>query len=231
MSVLNNEQIIKYRDEGEIIIEPFNPKNLKTSSYDVRLGEYYFREQKIDDSIEKTNINYGVYNMYSEKMVKKVWGEPQKALPYSFYKEQGLVLENVKDDDKIIMIEPGESILGHTEEFIGSFCTSVAMLHSRSSLARSMISSHMSAGWSDVSFFNRFTFEIQSNLTNFKVPLIVGRRIAQIVFLKTEPINSSTAYHIDGKYQTKSNLKELIDNWSPYDMLPKKYLDYEITEN
>ena len=95
MSILNNEQIVKYREQGEIVIEPFNPKNLKTSSYDVRLGEWYFREQKFNKSIDNFDVNSNIYNMYDEEMVKKVWGDPLKALPYSYYKEQGIVLKNV----------------------------------------------------------------------------------------------------------------------------------------
>ena len=32
---------------GNIIINPFKKANLATSSYDVSLGEFYFREKKI----------------------------------------------------------------------------------------------------------------------------------------------------------------------------------------
>lgn len=227
MSVLNNEQIMKYRDSGDLVIEPFNPKNLKTSSYDVRLGKYFYREQKPPST---GNPNDDIYNMYSEEMVKKVWGPPEEAIPYSFYKKQGIILENIKDDDLVIMIGPGESILGHTEEFIGAKKSFTSMLHTRSSAGRSMIQAHMGAGMGDVFFINRWTLEITNFSTQYKIPLVVGRRIAQVVFFQMEPIEDITGYHLTGKYQKSDDLNMIMSKWMPSDMLPKKYLDYEIKE-
>ena len=93
-SILSNKAIRNLWKEGEIIIEPFNEKNLGTNSYDVTLGEWYFREQprNVGDST--------IYNMYSKENVERIWGEPEKALPYSYYKEKGITLENIKDNSK-----------------------------------------------------------------------------------------------------------------------------------
>ena len=43
-SLLSDTAILRYLKEGKIIIEPFKRENLSTSSYDVTLGEYYYRE-------------------------------------------------------------------------------------------------------------------------------------------------------------------------------------------
>ncbi len=45
MTLLSKPAILRHMKEGTIIIDPFIDKNLKTASYDVMLGEYYFRPQ------------------------------------------------------------------------------------------------------------------------------------------------------------------------------------------
>jgi dCTP deaminase len=229
MSVLNNEQIINYREQGEIIIEPFDPLNVNSSSYDVRLGEWYFREQKANISADNIDPNANVYNMYDEDHVKKVWGEPQKALPYSYYKEQGLNLKNIDDDDLIIMIGPGESILAHTQEFIGGVSKVTTMMHARSSTGRNFITVCKCAGWGDIGYKTRWTYEISNVSRNHKIPLVVGRRIAQIIFFEMEQVNEKINYISTGKYQNGEDIDEIMNKWTPYDMLPKMYKDRELT--
>lgn len=70
-SLLNNKQILEYRNKGEIVIEPFDIKQLNTASYDVTLGEYYFRE---NENLDEWGVNNNIYNIYSEEHVKRVWG-------------------------------------------------------------------------------------------------------------------------------------------------------------
>lgn len=50
-----------------------------------------------------------------------------------------LKLENVHRDDQLIWIRPGETILGHTNEFIGGRRTVTTMMKARSSLGRNFI--------------------------------------------------------------------------------------------
>jgi dCTP deaminase len=223
MSLLSNKAILRYRKEGGIVIEPFIEDNLNTSSYDVTLGEYYFREQNNKDD-HVSNI----YNIYSKEDVNRVWGAPLIAKPYSYYKDKGIILENINDDDKIIFIDPGERILGHTREFVGGVSTVTTMMKARSSTGRNFLSVCLCAGMGDIGYFNRWTMEITNNSTNYKIPLVVGRRYAQIVFLDTEGLLDNKKYSHEGKYQKEWNIDELQANWNPYDMLPKMYLDREI---
>ena len=242
-SILSSKAITRYMEDGEIVIHPFNPHNLNTSSYDVTLGKYYFREQNNKDEYVSN-----IYNIYSEEHVKRVWGNPLEAKPYSYYKKQGVHLENIHDDELIIFINPGERILGHTNEFIGGRTTVTTMMKARSSTGRNFISVCLCAGMGDIGYYNRWTMEITNNSTNYKIPLVVGRRYAQIVFMDTEGIytngnntedntenilnnsyNKDDCYSKTGKYQTVDDLEELEKKWSPYDMLPKMYLDREIT--
>lgn len=217
--LLSDKTIFEYLNNGEIIIHPFNKDNLKTSSYDVTLGPYYFREQDIQET-DGTNI----YNIYSKSHVEKVWGNVQTAKPYSFYKEKGILLENIKDTDQIIFINPGESVLAHTNEFIGGVSHVTTMMKARSSMGRSFIEVCRCAGMGDVGYYNRWTMEITNNSRNYRIPLVVGRRIAQIVFFDVGEILSNN-YNETGKYQMHNNLDDLMKNWKPSDMLPKLWRD------
>jgi deoxycytidine triphosphate deaminase len=73
--------------------------------------------------------------------------------------------------------------------------------------------------------------EITNNSQYFTIPLVVGRRVAQMIFYEVEPIVAELDYPKLGKYQKSVDLDELKQNWNPYMMLPKMYEDWEIREN
>ncbi|MBI3633617.1 MAG: hypothetical protein HY226_04985, partial [Candidatus Vogelbacteria bacterium] len=103
---LSDKEILRHIDLGNILIDPFREDNLATSSYDVSLGEYYFREQKPNDDMR-------IYNVYSKKHTERVWGtEPSKA-KRAIDILKGIELEGISDDDRVILIGPGETILAH----------------------------------------------------------------------------------------------------------------------
>jgi hypothetical protein len=71
--------------------------------------------------------------------------------------------------------------------------------------------------------------EITNNSRFYSIPLVVNRRIAQIVFFDTDGIlDSNKSYITAGKYQSTSSLEELQKNWSASSMLPQMYRDKEI---
>jgi len=221
-SILGNKAIKKFLEEGEIIIEPFNEKNLGTNSYDVTVGEWYFEEQS------RHEWESPIYNIYSEENVKRVWGEPKRAIPYKIYKEKGIYLENIRDDELVILLPPKRTILNHTQEFIGARTHITTMMKCRSSLGRNFIESNKCSGLGDVGYFNRYTMEITNNSTQYTIPLIVSRRVAQILFMDVGEIDDQkNNYNNTGKYQKQQTLEDLKNNWTPYDMLPKMYLDFE----
>ncbi|MDQ3089969.1 MAG: dCTP deaminase [bacterium] len=219
---LSDKRILEEMKRGDILIEPFKKENLATSSYDVTLGEYYFREKR-------PKYLYNIYNIYNKKHTDRVWGtSPEKALGAKD------VLESVKFDyvgimpnDKIILLEPGETILAHTEEFIGGKDHITTMMKARSSMGRNFIEVCKCAGWGDVGYTNRWTMEITNNSSHYAIPLVVGRRIAQIIFFETGEILNKD-YTKSGKYQSATGIKEMKKNWKPTDMLPKLYNDRDI---
>lgn len=217
---LSDKRIREEMKKGNIVIFPFNPSHLATSSYDVVLGSFYFREQK-------PKVHRNIYDIWSQTHMEAVWGTKVHQA-----KRAGKILPHLRDfdsiraSDQIILLEPGETILAHTEEFIGGRNTITTMMKARSSLGRSFIEVCKCAGWGDVGFTSRWTMEITNNSTHYTIPLVVGRRIAQIVFFETGPTSGN--YVKNGKYQTTPDIKELRKQWKPEMMLPRLYMDREV---
>ena len=219
---LSDKKILAGMKDGSVVIEPFDRKNLATSSYDVTLGEYYYDEQPVPHFLN-------LFNIYDKSHVDRVWGtkakraEPAKKVFERFRME----FANIAPDDKVILLPPGETILAHTEEFIGGREHITTMMKARSSLGRSFISVCKCAGWGDVGYTNRWTMEITNSSQHYYIPLVVGRRIAQIVFFETGPILSE-GYSKGGKYQTDVSVARLKKSWKPHMMLPRLYIDRDI---
>jgi dCTP deaminase len=220
---LSDKKILAEMKTGNIIIEPFVDKNLGTSSYDLTLGEWFYREQP-------PNYYLTHYNIFNQKHTEYVWGKkPLRAqLAKEVFKNfAAFEWEGIKPDDKIILMEPGETILAHTNEFIGGRNTITTMMKARSSLGRVFISVCKCAGWGDVGYTNRWTMEISNNSQHYAIPLRVGMRIAQMVFFETGPIRGQD-YTATGKYNKTTDIKRLKKEWKPEMMLPRLHADREI---
>ncbi len=219
---LSDKKILDEMKNGAIIIEPFKRQNLSTSSYDVTLGESFFAEQH---PAHFENL----YNIYDKKHVERVWGvKPLKAKKAKdILKNYNFDFNGIGPEEKIILLAPGETVLAHTEEFIGGKEHITTMMKARSSLGRSFIEVCKCAGWGDVGYVNRWTMEITNNSSRYYIPLVVGRRIAQIIFFETGPI-LGTNYGNKGKYQSDDSIQVLKKKWKPEMMLPRLYLDRDI---
>lgn len=221
---LSDKKILEYRDVGDIIIEPFRREHLATSSYDVSLGGYFFREQT-------PKHNHHLYNIWSEKHMEQVWGAEKvehAVHAEEAFKKYRFEWDGIQPSDLVILLRPGETILAHTDEFIGGRNHITTMMKARSSMGRNFIEVCKCAGWGDVGFFNRWTMEITNNSKNYMIPLVVGRRIAQIIFFETGPILEKN-YAESGKYQTSVDVETLKANWNPTMMLPRLHKDREIS--
>ncbi len=207
---------------GSVVIEPFDRKNLATSSYDVTLGEWYFREQP-------PMGHKKVFNVYSKKDTEIVWDtKPHRAKPAKeALKNFNFVFDGIRPDDLVILLEPGETILAHTKEFVGGRDTVTSMMKARSSLGRDFINVCKCAGWGDVGYTNRWVMEISNASQHYIIPLVVGRRIAQMVFFDVGPI-AAFDYTKGGKYQSTTSVSKLKKMWKPEMMLPKLWADRDI---
>lgn len=104
-------------------------------------------------------------------------------------------------DDEPYMVQPGEFVLGVTQEIITVPDDLVVRVEGRSSLGRLGIIVHSTAGFVDPGFSGTITLEI-SNLNRMPIALYPGMRICQIAF---EAMSSpaETPYHSKpfSKYQ------------------------------
>jgi dCTP deaminase len=224
--LLSRDQIIRHISQGTIIIDPFDERRLKTSSYDVALGEWYYREQSPPAGAGS------VHNLYDEASTGRVWQGPVRAETVGDLAARigQTPLVNVPEGAQVILLEPGETILAHTQEFIGGRETAVAKMYARSSMGRNFVEVCKDAGWGDVGYFNRWTMEITNNSRFFSIPLVVGRRIAQMVFYEVAPLAHNAVDYVGegGKYQRSQDLDEVKATWKPEMMLPQMHRDWEI---
>ena len=225
MSVLSSAGIMRHIKLGNIIVSPFKMQNLKTSSYDLTLGEYYFEPQH-------PSFALNIYNPYSKEEVKRIWGQPKKAPLAKDLAKLGVApqLLGARPKDRVILIPPKKVFLCHTDEFVGGRYCVTTMMKARSSTGRNFIEVCRDAGWGDVGYINRWTMEVANTSDDYWIPLVVGRRVAQMIFFEVEPpLELEKDYTKSGKYQTSSDLKRLIKGWKPEDMLPRLYKDPEVT--
>jgi dCTP deaminase len=222
-STLSDARIVDHIKQGNIVIDPLRTENIGTSSVDVTLGRYFFREQQ-------PLAGQTIYSPYDEDDVRRVWGNYLNAQPAGEYSTQmGFRLpKGIFPEDLVIWISPGETILAHTEEFIGGRNGITTMMKARSSLGRNFIEVCKCAGWGDVGYISRWTMEITNNSRHYTIPLVVGRRVAQIVFFETGPTLKDRDYADNGKYQASKDLEEIKGNWTPDSMLPKLWKDREL---
>jgi dCTP deaminase len=222
-AVLSNTAILRHMKLGNVVITPFKKSHLKTSSYDLTLGEYYFEPQH-----PKFALN--IYNPFSQTEVRRIWGKAQKA-PLAKDVANSVdpkMLLGARPNDRVILIPPGKVLLCHTNEYIGGRNCVTTMMKARSSMGRNFIEVCRDAGWGDVGYINRWTMEIANTSDEYWISLVVGRRVAQMIFFEVElPLKEDDDYSSTGKYQTHWDLKELKKRWKPEDMLPKLYKDLD----
>jgi dCTP deaminase len=211
-SVLSDFQIKEEINNGNIVFyDPNNNdiyKNIQNCSVDITLGEYYYRN----------SLPLEVYNPWSKTHSQTYWGNTRRAS--IILNEEESKKYDLPIGTKFIYLEPFETILGHTNEFIGGKFFITTMLKARSSLGRSGITICRDAGWGDIGYINRYTLEITNN-TKYNMVLPTNKRIGQIVFFYTG-ISENT---YNGKYQNVVDFQELVKTWKPEMLVPKLYLD------
>ena len=151
--LLADKRIVEELKNGNLVIEPFDERQLGTNSYDCRLGEWYYQG----------DANVEVMHLDNPEEIRNYWGQPRQA-------------KNGK-----IAIRSGTTILAHTLEVIGGRNGYVGKMYSRSTVARSGLSVCRCAGVGDVGYISRWTMEI-SNHTQTTIWVPVGYRICQITF-------------------------------------------------
>lgn len=221
MGVYSNRQIKAAVKSGHIVFHPYREEHIAGSSVDVTLGHYFYKQEFQPES-------GGVYNPFDESEVRRYFKGPLEAMPHTEWcKKYNLPLfANIPADHPIIVLKPGERILGHTHEFIGIKAPGTSTMQARSTWGRNGVAVCLDAGWGDPGYINRWTMEIYNMNQHESVVLPVGERIAQLVFYETGPVDQEYK-KLSGKYQSAASdkLSDIIANWSPEQMLPRAYKD------
>lgn len=245
-SVLGNNEIRAAIVSKRIVCHPFIEQNIQTSSIDVTLGHFYYRELN-HSRIEDGNVNLQMSSELRGQPIRiyscdKIWSDN-----FQIGKDLVDALNEVNCDtgnaflignslpessnspnaNKYIVLRPKENILGHTNEFIGTTKGSslTSMCQTKSTVGRSLIETCKCAGWGDVGYFNRWTLEITNN-SNKVVILQTGQPIAQIVFLTVYGCSKDASYTKKGAYQVSDDFQEVICTWTPEMMLPKSNIKH-----
>lgn len=223
MGVFSNKDIRQALSRGHIVCVPFDEKHISHASLDVTLGYYYYRTERMSGK--------SIYNPFDKEDVERYFDGYCTAIEHKKWAEKnGVKLQKgIPEDHPVIPLRPGERILAHTHEFFGIKPPGAYEVKARSSWGRNGVAVCFDAGWVDPGYINRLTLEIYNLNENETVLLPVGERIAQAVFMETGEVEGNYGKGRDkgfsGKYQTGTDLPQLIKNWSPELMLPKAYLD------
>jgi len=215
--VYSDKQIKAAVKSGHIVISPLAEENIRGSSVDVTLGEWFY--------VTESNGRRDYYNPFDAADVARYFKGPLKAIRHDEWCENNgrKLFNGIPADQQIIVLRPGERILAHTGEFIGINAPGTTEMKSRSSWGRNGIAACFDAGWGDPGYINRWTMEIYNLNQHESVPIPVGERIAQIIFHETGPVERS--YGDGGKYQGGSDIKQVMADWTPQQMLPRAFVD------
>lgn len=154
--MLTGSEIIKQVNNGNIVIEPFNIKNIGPNSCDLTLGNTLkvYRQIPSPYSGGISPLNPKIKNKTKEYSIN----------------ESGFVLY------------PGKLYLGHTIERTGSEFY-IPCIEGRSSVARLGITTHVAAGFGDLGFIGSWTLELH---VIEPVVVYPDMRICQIHFFKPD---------------------------------------------
>ncbi|CAH6418595.1 Hypothetical protein POVN_LOCUS314 [uncultured virus] len=202
--------------DSKVVITPFNRRQLSNTSYDVTLGNLYYRED------EETKLEF--FNPWHDEDRAALW-EKQPREGFLIETDADAKKYKARKGDRVIIVPPRQTILAHTNEYLGGRVNVTTMMKARSTMGRCCVTVCKCAGWGDINYINRWTMEIE-NTGPFPLVLLVGQPIAQIVFLWAG--TTSSPYEKKGSYQGSSDVEELKAQWTPTAMLPRlKRLDLE----
>ena len=199
---LAGETIHDRVDDGYIMIEPYHPGHLMGASYNIMLGNTYFRGKESKE---------GWHRPGDKESIQEYWGEPQEA---SVVKEDMIETLRLCPGAHYLFIAPGETILGHTAEFIGCGYGYVPALHERESIMQAGIRVRGYSGTDDHGVFSRWSLLI-TNESKQRVMLVTTNLIVSITFTVTHASSRQSRYRPDRQ--------KIIDQWTPSLLLKYPY--------
>ena len=145
---------------GTILVRPEpSPEQIQPASLDIRLG--------------------GEGGMRYRQEFPEKFGTPVITPGH----DQSELMEFVPfDEEGCILLNPGDFLLGTTDEFVGLPSGLAARVEGKSSMGRLGLIIHATAGFIDPGFAGNITLEI-SNLAPLPIKLCKGMKIGQVAFI------------------------------------------------
>ena len=167
MSVLTGPEIVRQMRAGNIVIDPFDPKNVGPNSVDLHLGDTLLTYDL--SGVPPINLPCAGY----------VHGEDVRAIDAK-NPPPTVMVPKLKDGGWLL--RPGVIYLGASKEWTETRGL-VAYIDGRSSLGRLGVSCHVTAGRGDVGFCGCWTVEIFAVQPTVIYP---GGRYFQVTFHEVE---------------------------------------------
>jgi dCTP deaminase len=176
VSVLADRDIRAAIESGDVVIRPYDGRDLQPSSVDLHLDRRFrvFRN-----------------NRYPYIDVRAPQPDLTEMLQVA--------------DDEAFVLHPGEFVLGQTLEWVELPNDLVARLEGKSSLGRLGLLIHSTAGYVDPGWKGNLTLEL-SNVANLPIALYSGMKIGQISFFRmSSPVERPYGSpELGSKYQGQS---------------------------
>ncbi len=155
--ILTTEVILKEIENGNLSITPFNKENVGPASYDITLSN-----------------------------VLRIFKKSGSPTPYPINNKANYLelTERIEIKDEFIL-QPGEMVIGISQEKIELSESLCAWIQGRSSFARIGLTVHITASFVQPGVKNKQVFEILNN-SNIPLALIPGVRIGQLIFQRCE---------------------------------------------
>lgn len=158
MTQLADHQIRNAIEDGDIIVSPFHKSLIQPASLDLQLGADLTR-YRLDGDLRT-------------KPIDPMVGVPEDELE-RLSLAQGLTYQ----------LEPDEFILGSTLQVITLSARVIARIEGRSTIGRTGMAIHITAGFVDPGFSGQLTLEMK-NLNKRPITLTFGMPIAQLSFMR-----------------------------------------------
>jgi dCTP deaminase len=175
--ILTGNKIKEEIQNGNIVIDPFNEEQVNPNSYDLRVGP--------------VAMFLPSYTNYQPTVFDLVPNDKEDETP--IFHKRTLLYPQEHNGMQAFFLKPDVIYLMNTFEIAGSTCY-VPIIEGKSSIARLGIQIHMTAGFGDTGFVNRWTLEVK---VTHPTILPVGVRFCQISF--TQVLGEITPY--SGKYK------------------------------
>jgi dCTP deaminase len=201
MTLLSNTDILKYREWGAVVIEPFHEVQLNNVSYDLTLGDEIARYRKEREMFDLSDQN-----------------------PKDMFAIEKAEENLLRNGSRGFYLSAGERVLARSREIAGGCQVGGAAvttsLHATSTAARIGIHVCACAGWGDVGFLSPWIYELQ-NMSPRALWIPVGAVLAQVSFHSVTPVLDGTSYEQIGSYQAKQDVETTLQTWRLKDGLPK----------